>query len=130
MGYALKYQQSLETMTCHNCGMEFAAPEYWVEKRREDHKAFYCPNGHGAVFSGETATQKIARLEREKANAELSKRLAEQLLEAEKKKNQLELKRREKRAHAGVCQECHRTFSNVARHMQSKHKATKGSVGG
>ena len=125
MGFALNYQQALEMETCCNCGMAFAAPQDWLANKKRDRTTFYCPAGHSQHYMGETYEAKVARLEREKRDAEASRRFAEQRLELEKQNHQKELKRREKRAHAGVCQHCHRTFENVARHMKTKHSEVK-----
>lgn len=121
MGYALKYEQVLETASCCQCGIEFAAPVYWLKTKREEKGSLFCPNGHSLQFTGETAEQKIARIIREKETAELAKRFAEDRLALERVNHAKEIKRREKRSHAGVCQDCDRTFTNVARHMATKH---------
>lgn len=53
------------TETCCNCGIEFTMPADLQAALRRSHKTFYCPNGHGQHYSGETADQKrIAQLEK------------------------------------------------------------------
>lgn len=55
-----------ETLCCSECGIQWCAPVAWVQNRREDHKGFYCPNGHSQYFPGKTAQERrIAQLERE-----------------------------------------------------------------
>ncbi len=123
MGYALKYTQELETHTCGTCGIEYAAPEAWWKAKRDSNGSFTCPNGDVRSFVGESAQDKINRLTREKQAAEDAKDFAERRLSAEKLAHQKELKRRDKRDHAGVCQHCHRTFKQLAAHMKSKHES-------
>ena len=120
MGYALKYQQELETLTCCVCGVEFAAPMLFVQKRCETHEDFYCPSGHGQAFLGETEAEKLRKQlteEKRLRSEEIEKRWA----------TENKLAKVTKRASAGLCQHCNRTFSNVVRHLKSKHggKAAK-----
>lgn len=114
---------NLESLTCghEGCGIIFAVPERWAEERREDHRILYCPKGHSRAFNGETDTQRLtrekvalqARLDQERAarkTAEHGQAIVRGRLEAAKR-----------RARAGVCPDCHRSFGNVRRHMATKH---------
>lgn len=56
------------------------------------------------------ARQQIARVEQEKTKAEARQRLAER-----------KLAKANRRASAGACPCCQRSFSNMARHMKTKH---------
>lgn len=106
--------------TCPSCGIYYGVPEHWLQSRREDKKDFYCPNGHVASYRESEADrlrrerdslkQQIARVEDEKREQ------IDRALRAEK-----ETKRLRKRAAAGVCPCCNRTFTNMARHMKTKH---------
>lgn len=40
--------------TCCNCGMHFAVPVDFQNRRKEDHKTFYCPSGHGQAYTGKS----------------------------------------------------------------------------
>ncbi len=54
-------------LTCcvDGCGIEFCLPRSVYERRLEDHKTFYCPNGHSQHFTRPSPKdQKIATLER------------------------------------------------------------------
>jgi len=57
---------------CSVCGIELCLPTKFLKQRREDHVAFFCPNGHGQHFPGETEAQPLA-----KKLAEAEKRLKE-----------------------------------------------------
>lgn len=116
-------------INCGKCGIEFQVPEHWHRVRKETGDEFYCPNGHCRVYR-ESDLDKMRR-ERD--------RLAQQIAQRDDEiKRQRELReaaeRREvaqkavatklrKRASAGVCPCCNRTFLALQRHMQSKHPA-------
>lgn len=97
-------------------------PDFFKKTRHEDHRTFYCPNGHSQHYVGESDADRFERL----YNAESQKLLPlRERLEAEKRaheKTVKKLKRTEKRAAAGVCPCCNRTFKQLAQHMESNHK--------
>jgi len=49
--------------TCCTCGISMPLTIGHVEKLRETHATFYCPNGHSQWFPGETNEVKIRKLE-------------------------------------------------------------------
>lgn len=115
----------LSVLDCPSCGVIFGIAEDYVERRREDHKGFECPNGHSMSFSGPTeAEQRIARVEAE-AKRYQAKWLAE--------RDQAEAARREAadakasevrlrwRVGHGVCPCCQRSFPGLAAHVATKH---------
>ena len=111
------------TEQCIGCGTRFAMDSTLVNQRRRDHLRFYCPNGHSQYYPGESDVEK-ARRERDEARqatAEARADLAAERTAHSATKDQLT--RTKKRATAGICIECKRTFANVARHMQTKHPA-------
>lgn len=118
--------------SCAECGILFGMPDQFNDKLRDNGKTFYCPNGHSLYYPGETDKAKITRLEREKQQArEIADRakadakvFQEQVL-AERKaklKARESKKRLMKRIENGVCPKCNRSFSNLKRHIDSKHK--------
>ena len=114
---------------CVACGVTFGLTGDYQKRRQWDHKTFYCPNGHGQLYPAKNEAEKLAEeLEHERRRrideVEAAKVRAN-FAEAAKKKAESELARISKRAHAGVCPCCKRTFTNVARHMQTKHKDLK-----
>lgn len=127
MGAVLEFNCALESLTCGECGIEWAMPRWFVAVRRENGATFYCPNGHPRVFR-ETEVEKL-RKERDK----LARRVewAESRREAWRRESEHQerraasyrghLTRTKKRVANGVCPCCNRTFHDLARHMASKH---------
>jgi hypothetical protein len=83
--------------------------------------SFYCPNGHGQSYTTPRVTALQRKLE-ETMRALFDAKL--KTTEAEQKIRDAEsvTVRLKKRIANGVCPCCHRTFSNLARHMKTKHK--------
>lgn len=102
--------------------MLFAFPLTLREKALADHsRLFYCPNGHELRYLGKTESQKLReQLERER---ERSGRISadRDQIEASLRATKGVVTKLQKRASAGVCPCCNRTFSQLARHMKSKH---------
>jgi hypothetical protein len=121
------------TEECNSCGVRFAVTEEFQKKRLEvrgPNNPFYCPNGHKIWYIGKSD----ADVQRERAES-----LARQLEAADRRvREQREAReaadRRaaaargqvtkiKKRASAGTCPCCSRTFSNMAEHMKREHPA-------
>ena len=118
---------TLEEHACGKCGIRFAAPSQWWDQKRETGEGWYCPNGHSRVFAEpesvkmrrerDRLAQRVAERDDEiKRQREL--REAAERREAAQKANVTKLK---KRAGAGVCPCCNRTFLALQKHMQQKH---------
>jgi len=45
---------------CGQCGIAFALPLEYVESRRNDHKSFYCPNGHSRYFPEKNDVERLS----------------------------------------------------------------------
>lgn len=94
-----------------------------------NHQTFYCTFGHPQVFAeGETEADKLRReRNRLKQNeAWYESRLKELREEAEHQRNRANgykghATRIMKRAKAGVCPCCNRTFKQLAQHMATQH---------
>lgn len=118
----------LEAMTCGQCGVTFAMPDTMRRERIADRQTFYCPNGHPRAFCGETEAERLRReLETEKA----ARRRAEELRLAslkeaehnarEWRKTKTRLRNLRERTKNGVCPCCNRSFTQLARHIATKH---------
>lgn len=49
----------MEVVHCANCNVTFAVTSDMANRRRHDHKSFYCPNGHSNYFPDKTDEEKL-----------------------------------------------------------------------
>ena len=121
---AVKHEVILEQMECGACGVIFAIPQEMYSSARRSGGWWHCPNGHCIGWEKGIDHTKIKELElelvAEKDRKNEALRRANEATEAEQKA-QDEMKRMKKRANAGVCPCCNRTFQHLARHMKTKH---------
>ncbi len=117
---------------CYLCSVAFCMHDDMYNQRRADHRAFWCPNGHDQQFSGESPERKrIAQLERDilretaaRESAERSRKWAESRAKGANiaaGKAKAAQRRLQQRVAAGVCPCCHRTFKQLASHINAKH---------
>ena len=116
----------LTVVTCW-CGMTYAIPEkiatHMLRQRDNNERQTdtYCPLGHTWEYTGKS------KLDEERERAErLARKLAsrEKDVRAERASHiatKGQLTKARKRADRGVCQHCHRSFVDVARHVATKH---------
>jgi len=124
MATAVVVTESLEPISCGECGIWFAFPESIVERRRRDGRTFYCPNGHPRAWF-ETEAQKLRkRLEWQEAETARERAARFEAETAARKANQ-----KLRRVERGTCPECRRHFVNVERHMKTKHASARPSGG-
>ncbi len=127
-----------EAHQCGVCGVKWAMEHDFMEERREDGEGWRCPNGHSFVFNGgESRAEQLERqLRQERERAEAARRRLQatrDLLAHEERshaatRGHVTRKRRElERTKAGVCpvDGCRRHFSDLERHMSSKHPGFK-----
>jgi hypothetical protein len=134
-GLTITVEQKLVTETCCRCGMLYAMTEEFQSARRADKELFYCPSGHGQAYQGKTAEQKLReQLDEERRTRQRAEQNVEyqrqMRVEAEERAKHERSRangykghatRITKRAKAGVCPCCNRTFQQLARHMQTQH---------
>jgi len=125
--FTLTPEVILVTLHCGKCGITFAMPQAFRDEKRDNGTTFYCPNGHPRVFA-ETETTRLRRqLEVAKQRQgwaearETHERDQRQAAERSNAALRGVVTRTKRRAAAGVCQCCSRTFQDVARHMASQH---------
>ena len=58
----MNYSIEFTIVHCPNCSMPFCISKSFEEKRRDDHKGFYCPAGHYMAYDAETEAEKYKRL--------------------------------------------------------------------
>lgn len=105
---------------CYKCAVEFWMPQTLYNTARRDKQQFFCPNGHGQAYV-ESEADKF-RLERDRLAQQVAQRddaIRDKERELVAAKGQITKLR--KRASAGSCPCCKRTFSNMAAHMKTKH---------
>jgi hypothetical protein len=120
-------QVELEAHTCPSCGAAYGLSKIWMESLSRQHDRgdkdvkWYCPNGHTVMFSRE-AESVVLRRERDRLKQE-NARLEQEALEALAAQHaaELKVKQQAKRAAAGTCPCCHRTFRQLSVHMRHKH---------
>lgn len=116
---------TLVVVTCW-CGTQHAIPEGMRDYQLRQHdigKAYfvYCPHGHTHAPAGES---KVAKLERrlEHEREERARVAAERdQAQASARAHKGAATRARKRAAAGVCPCCHRSFKQLRQHMAKKH---------
>jgi len=107
-------------LTCYKCGVPFTVPMHWRDTRMEDKETFWCPNGHPQAFVDSPILRENRDLKAKLAREEQTRRGLETRVAGLRSQNG-KLTAQVKRATAGVCPYCNRTFQNVARHMHTKH---------
>jgi len=117
----------MKAIFCYSCGVEFHIAEAFNSDLVKSKRSFYCPNGHSQAYC-ENEADKLRR-EKDRLTQQLAQKDDEikwqrdHRLEAERKvvaaKGQIT--KLKKRAKAGVCPCCNRTFSDMAAHMKTKH---------
>lgn len=104
-----------EEYICITCGVPYTCPEAMMENQRKIGGYHHCPNGHSQGWDKEDT--EIAKLRRERDRLKQN----EARLEDELRLERLQASKLKKRASAGICPCCTRTFSNMSRHMKTKH---------
>lgn len=127
---------TLHVVDCPSCHVTYAIPQTFYEAAREHNSAanpnnywaVCCPFGHSWHYTGLNQEQRLKqnlKWEREHAARMAAQRdQARADAHAQKSaktrfKNQRDRER--KRAAAGVCPCCNRTFKQLARHMENQH---------
>jgi predicted RNA-binding Zn-ribbon protein involved in translation (DUF1610 family) len=124
---------------CPTCGVTIVMPQHLYNTRRNDHERFFCPNGHAASFGQESELEKKLK-EAEKSLANQRARLEWAEADAKRAKEARDHAQRQasaargqvtkikNRVGNGVCPCCNRTFTNLQRHMGTKHPEFKNEA--
>lgn len=80
--------EKLVDVECASCGIKFSMPESVWSRRKQDHKRFFCPNGHSNYYPEQKPTEadrlreRVTSLqERVSEQRDEIRRLREQLIE-------------------------------------------------
>lgn len=130
MTHCIELGVTFTTITCcrDDCGLVFAVPSFWVQRKRETHADFHCPNGHAQRFLGKSETEKLrdelaaakGETERVRASRDEEARIRRGV-ERQLTATRGVVTRTKRRVGHGVCPCCKRTFEALARHMKAKH---------
>lgn len=117
----LSSYEQYEFRCCPKCGIEYAAPKTFMEEAKKDPSiSFYCPNGHPRHFSESEADR--LRRERDRLQQRLASKDDEiKAIDNLRKAALGQVTKLKKRAAAGTCPCCQRTFSNMSTHMKQQH---------
>lgn len=118
----LTHIQTLVSVTCW-CGVAHAIPQSLNSQARDKKTTVYCPLGHAWVYT-KTNAERLEEERQYRERAERRLQATRDLLAAEERSHAStrgHLTRQRKRAAAGVCPCCNRTFQQLARHMKAKH---------
>lgn len=119
--------ETLVEKKCGRCGIWFAVPDWFEDEALKEgpRGGWHCPNGHARHYlqgqreKDEIRTLKDRLLSHQAREAHLvdQRDATERSLRATKG----QVTKLKKKAAAGACPCCKRTFQNVSRHMQNQH---------
>lgn len=115
---------TIDVVMCGECGISFGMPAWYRKARLNDHRTFYCPNGHPRAYRGESDADKVQRLSGQLDQERTRRQQAEARERHEnqqRRRVQTRLRNVQTRIKAGVCPCCNRTFKQLAAHMANKH---------
>jgi DNA repair exonuclease SbcCD ATPase subunit len=102
---------------CPVCGITHGIPNSKIERMQDRGGSVYCPNGHGWHFIDSAAERLQKQLAAERAAHDQTKAAQQEVAK--------KLERAMTRVKNGVCPHCNRLFTNLRRHMASKHSCGK-----
>jgi len=109
---------------CGTCAVWHTIPEVMYNTFRAEGGFWSCPNGHQRGWSKGTdeIERENIRNERDRLKQDAA-RMADEIAAQQRRAEEAERKvlQIKRRAAAGVCPCCNRTFLNIQRHMKSKH---------
>lgn len=118
-----------EISCCITCGAIYSVPKIVIDEQRKNGGYHYCFNGHSQGWSKEQSEGERARRERDRLKQDIA-RAEDEAREASiraqaalerAEKAEAKAKRLTKRAAAGTCPCCKRTFKELAEHMKHRH---------
>jgi hypothetical protein len=117
----MRVADQLTTMQCGTCGVWHAIPTVMYKTAVEEGGYWHCPNGHQRGFREGRRERDAVLRERDRLKQMIAQDDEIAASRARCDKAAKEIDRLKKRAKAGTCPCCKRTFSNMARHMKTKH---------
>ena len=120
-GHTYGVGADLTTIPCASCGLLFAAPERWVYERRQDHKDFWCPNGHSLSFKGDTEVERLERQLRDVQDVAAARLAERDQAHASLRATRGVVTRYRNRLATGECPWCGRHLAHLERHIARVH---------
>lgn len=126
MATSITYEGTLVVVKCW-CGMAHAVPEDLADYQRRAHADgtavpdIYCPLGHCHVPAGKGRAERERELREATEQALANSREETRIAYAEISTLRAAATKARKRAARGVCPCCHRSFVDVARHINGQH---------
>jgi hypothetical protein len=109
---------TLVSVPCANCGVIFGIPLDLRKELQENHKAFFCPNGHSLSYTGENFNKTELQKRLREAENKLVNTTSEKIqLEGQLRKTKNDLTRLKN----GVCPCCNRSFKGLHEHIKRQH---------
>jgi predicted nucleic acid-binding Zn-ribbon protein len=114
---------------CGVCGIVFAVPDYFEAEclKEGPNKTWYCPNGHGRIYTKSAADKVRQELLHEKhlrEQAEADRTYWQNRSEANKRKHiaaKGRITRLRRRCVNGLCTCCGQHFADLEKHMKDAH---------
>lgn len=106
---------------CCFCGVIFGIEQNHQKELLKTHQDFYCPNGHKQHYIAETEAERLKReLTIERQQHDQTKAELEHT-KYQRRANKGVLTKLKARVKNGVCPCCNRSFTDLNRHMKTKH---------
>ena len=126
MGDRREMMGELTHIHCITCGVEYGLPNTLLQHHQDYGGYHHCPNGHQQGWDKDNCGISGVRRERDRLKQRLAQKDDEiQAAHADARKTAAAYKgqitKMKKRASAGTCPCCNRTFQNVSTHMKRQH---------
>ena len=109
---------------CGSCGVWYVVPKIMRDNHYRKGGFSHCPSGHAWGWREGQAPSDFDKLRRERDRLQQDAARLNDEIEVQRRRADVAEKRTlqiRRRAVAGVCPCCNRTFANVQRHMKTKH---------
>lgn len=116
---------TLEKLHCVECAGVFALTKDFCDRRRQYSGSFHCPycqHSQGWFETEEKWLRKQLAASQEETRRAKCEIMAESQRKVEAQKAADKANRKLHRVKCGVCPDCNRSFQNLKRHIETKHK--------
>lgn len=106
---------------CITCGVPIVMSKKLERQKRDDHSNYYCVNGHSQYWTAKSDVEILREKLAEKDRQLVFERERAATNFAAREKAEREALRLKRRIRGGACPCCKRSFTNLRRHMTTKH---------